>query len=70
MDRSQSDRNPRVSRREALLALGSVTVAGAAVAHARPVAADEPAASGAKAGSQPGYRETDHIRRFYDCARF
>jgi hypothetical protein len=37
--------------------------------YGRPPFADERTADGAKR-EQPGYRETDHIRRFYDCARF
>jgi hypothetical protein len=75
MDSSHSDPNqaasPGVSRRAALLALGWATAASATVAATQPLAADEPAAGGgAGAGPQAGYRETDHIRRFYDCARF
>jgi hypothetical protein len=75
MDSSHSDPNqaasPGVSRRAALRALGWATAASATIANTQPLAADAPDASGGgDAGPQGGYRETDHIRRFYDCARF
>jgi hypothetical protein len=56
-----------VSRRSALT-LGWAAAAGAALAHSPAASAADPDTDAAE--RQPTYRETDHIRRFYDCARF
>ncbi|HYL33417.1 MAG TPA: formate dehydrogenase [Stellaceae bacterium] len=61
-----SDRSdkPTAKRREFLKLVGLGSVAGAAtLAAGRPAAADEPQAK------TPGYRETEHIRKYYETAR-
>ena len=61
---------PQVSRRGVLRGLG-LSAAGAAAAATLVRGAD--AASTAQAASEPrpgGYRETDHVRRVYELARF
>lgn len=66
-ERSQS---AVVSRRKALLGLGWTAVAASSTAAAQSSAdLTEPSNEGS-AGPQPSYCETDHIRRFYECARF
>jgi hypothetical protein len=58
-----------VDRRKALLGLAwAAAVVGPAVS--QPPPAHAAAETGKDAGLQPCYRETDHIRRFYACARF
>jgi hypothetical protein len=60
---------PVVTRRQAFLGLGWAAAASAGVTV--PVDATLAADSAAAGQSdEPSYRETDHIRRFYDCARF
>jgi hypothetical protein len=58
-----------VTRREAFVGLGWAAAASAAVAASVHATLAAEAAETPQSG-QPSYRETDHIRRFYDCARF
>jgi len=58
--------NPR--RRRFLLTLG-LTSAGAAASVAAPLAASGVAGTAAAADSSGGYRETEHVRDYYDSAR-
>ena len=57
-----------MSRRSAL-ALGCTAAASAAVI-GRPVSAATPDQDPHTRQTQPSYSETEHIRRFYECARF
>jgi len=64
----ENDENKRQSGRRGFLKLGIGSVAGGAALAAgglasRTVQAAEPASKG-------GYAETDHVRAYYDSARF
>lgn len=69
---SQKAKSANKSRREFLLK-GIAAVGGTAtiVAAGKSVAAETPEikAKPAAAASPRGYRETDHVRRYYDLAR-
>jgi DMSO/TMAO reductase YedYZ molybdopterin-dependent catalytic subunit len=49
-----------------LAGLGAAAGSVAVAAKVAPAVADEAAAS----ASKPGYRETDHVRKVYEVARF
>ena len=66
-DASDSSTSANLNRRRFLFALGA-TSAGAAVAPAL-AAAPEVAATTASAEAASGYRETEHVRDYYDSAR-
>ncbi len=61
---SDDPRQGDPSRREFLKLVGLGSVAGAAtLVTGKPAAADEPKPK------LPGYRETEHIRKYYETAR-
>ena len=63
----KQDKKEVVADRRSFLKLAS---AGAAAGGAALVAGERPAQAGeAKAGKQSLYRETEHIRRYYELAR-
>lgn len=49
------------------LAVGAAGAAGAALSAGKPAKAVTPAKAGRKSA---GYRETEHVRRFYELAKF
>lgn len=61
---SDHPEKPTAKRREFLKLVGLGSVAGAAtLVTGKPAAADEPKSQ------SPGYRETEHIRKYYETAR-
>ena len=67
---SEKTSTKRIERRRflgAIAAVGTAAAVGAAIA--APVAA-EAEQSAKPEGPQEGYRETAHIRRYYETARF
>ena len=58
-----------LTRRRFLLALGAGGAGAAAVATAPALAATEAATAAAAQSCTSGYRETEHIRNYYDTAR-
>jgi hypothetical protein len=65
----EKDREPKSTRRRDFLKFAGLgTVAGAAAATA---GAPEPAAAAeATEGKRLGYRETEHVKKFYRLARY
>ena len=61
---SEQTSNKRIERRRFL---GAIAAAGTTAAVAAAIAAPETAKP---EGPQEGYRETAHIRRYYETARF
>jgi hypothetical protein len=55
-------------RRDFLKLAGSGALGGAAAAAAAAVGA--PAEAALEAAPKPGYRETDHVKKVYELARF
>jgi anaerobic selenocysteine-containing dehydrogenase len=65
MKQEQEARSGR--RRDFLKLAGTGALGGAAAAAAAAVA---PAEAALEAAPKPGYRETDHVKKVYDLARF
>ncbi len=65
---SENDKPAGVQRRDVLrlLAVGAGTAGAMAAGSVVPAAAEGPVAD----ESAAGYAETDHVRRFYETARF
>ena len=69
---SEKTSTKRIERRRFLGAIAAGTTAAVAAAIATPATAEVAGATGAAKpeGSHEGYRETAHIRRYYETARF
>lgn len=65
MEKNQDLKSTR--RRDFLKLAGLGTVAGAAAAKA---GAPDPAEAAAADGKARGYRETEHVKKYYSLARF
>ncbi|MCB1505517.1 MAG: twin-arginine translocation signal domain-containing protein [Hyphomicrobiaceae bacterium] len=64
----QSDKRPAKADRRSFLKLAGAGVVGSGAALANAVV---PAEAAEKTGADAqGYRETDHIRRYYELAKF
>jgi hypothetical protein len=66
---SSKDKNPKSEQRRAFLKLGGAGVAaGGAAVVLRGGAAES--ADATPANKAAGYRETEHVKKFYETARF
>lgn len=65
----QSDKTAAKADRRSFLKLAGAGVVGSGAALASTVAPADAASSAPEAG-EGGYRETDHVKRYYELAKF